>query len=103
MPPEPPKVPSANLPDEREDSADTPKPDANSAFITLRTNVPARVIIDGTAIRKRTPLLKYPVKAGTRNFTLEAVGTKERVDFSLRFERGQHRTMEQRFESGQRR
>jgi serine/threonine-protein kinase len=102
-PPQVPRVPSANLPDDREDSADTPRPDANSAFITLRTNVPARVIIDGTPIRKRTPLTKYPVKAGTRNFTLEAVGTKERVDFTLRFERGQHRTMEQQFATGSRR
>jgi len=102
-PPEPPRVPTATLPDERDEGADTPRPDASSAFITLKTNVPARVIIDGVAIPKRTPLLKYPVKAGTRNFTLEAQGTKERVDFSLRFERGQHRTIDQRFESGSRR
>jgi eukaryotic-like serine/threonine-protein kinase len=103
LPPEPPKVPSSAVPDEREEGADAPRPDANSAFLTLRTNVPARVIIDGTAIRKRTPLLKYPVKAGTRSFTLESLVTKERVDFSLRFERGQHRTIDQRFESSPRR
>lgn len=101
-PPEPPRTATAP-PEDRDDSSDTPKPDANSAFFTLKTNAPARVSIDGVPIRKRTPLIKYPVKAGTRNFTLEALGTKERVDFSLRFERGQHRTLEQRFETAPRR
>lgn len=101
--PELPRPPSSTVPDDREDSSETPRPDANSAFITLRTNAPARVIIDGNPIRKRTPLIKYPVKAGTRNFTLEAIGTKERVDFSLRFDRGQHRTIDQKFETAPRR
>jgi serine/threonine protein kinase len=103
LPPEPPKMPPAVVPDERVSPDDSPRPDSHSAFITLRTNVPARVIIDGTPIGRRTPLMKYPVKAGTRNFTLEAQGSKERVDFSLRFERGQHRTIDQKFESSPRR
>jgi serine/threonine-protein kinase len=88
---------------EREDVAEAPVPDANSAFITLRTNMPARVLIDGEPIRKRTPLTKYPVKPGNRSFTLEPQGSKERVEFSLRFERGQHRIVDQKFESPPRR
>jgi serine/threonine-protein kinase len=82
---------------------DEPRPDANSAYLTLRTNLPARVIIDGTMINKRTPLMKYPVKAGTRHIVLEAIGTKERITFELRFERGKHQTLEQKFESTPRR
>lgn len=88
---------------EQEDAAGTPVPDSSSAFITLRTNLPARVLIDGEPIRKRAPLTKYPVKPGNRSFTLEAQGSKERVEFSLRFERGQHRVIDQKFESTPRR
>ena len=102
-PPQQPKPPPAIVPDEREDGAETPLPDANSAFITLRTNMPARVLIDGEPIRKRAPLTKYPVKPGTRSIILEAQGSKERVEFNLRFERGQHRIVDQKFESPPRR
>jgi serine/threonine protein kinase len=98
-----PKPPAATVPDEREDAAETPPPDANSAFITLRTNMPARVLIDGEPIGKRAPLTKYPVKPGTRSIILEAQGSKERVEFNLRFERGQHRIVDQKFESPPRR
>jgi serine/threonine protein kinase len=89
---EPPK-PKPPLP------ADEPRPDPNSAFLTLRTNLPARVIIDGTMLNRRTPLTKYPVKAGNRRIILEAIGTKERIEFDMRFERGKTQTLEQKFES----
>jgi serine/threonine-protein kinase len=115
-PPEPPKMDPraeavlgaveqyvAEPPKPKPPPADEPKPDPNSAFLTLRTNVPARVIIDGTALGKRTPLTKYPVKAGTRRIVLEAIGTKERVEFDMRFERGKTQTLEQKFEATPRR
>jgi len=101
--PRQPKSSSATVPAERDEATDTPPPDANSAFITLRTNLPARVLIDGEPIRKRAPLTKYPVKPGNRSIVLEAQGSKERVEFSLRFERGQHRIVDQKFESPPRR
>jgi hypothetical protein len=103
MPAPQPKPPTGTGSEEREDAAETPPPDASSAFVTLRTNLPARVLIDGEPIRKRAPLTKYPVKPGNRSFTLEAQGSKERVEFSLRFERGQHRVVDQKFESTPRR
>jgi serine/threonine-protein kinase len=80
-----------------------PEVDANSAFLSLRTNVPARVIIDGTVLGKRTPLTRHPVKPGTRHIVLEAIGTKERVEFDYRFERGKHQSLEQTFETSPRR
>jgi hypothetical protein len=83
--------------------ADEPKPDPNSSFLTLRTNVPARVIIDGTVLSKRAPLTRYPVKAGTRHIVLEAIGTKQRAEFDLRFERGKVQFLEQTFDSTPRR
>lgn len=95
---DPPK-PAPTPPSEKEDGADPPKPDANTAFITLRTNQPARVFIDGVLQRKRTPLVKYPVKAGSRVFTLETIGTKEHKDIKLRLERGKHQVVEETFES----
>jgi hypothetical protein len=65
--------------------------------------VPARVFIDGVLQRKRAPLTNYPVKPGNRNFTLESVATKQHFDFSVRFGRGEHRVVEQKFESTPRR
>ncbi|HEX8697221.1 MAG TPA: protein kinase [Myxococcaceae bacterium] len=115
-PPEPPKMdPRAEAiagavdqyeaePSKPKPSAEEPpRPDPNSAFLTLRTNVPARVIIDGNAINRRTPLNKYPVKAGTRRIVLEAVGTKERIEFEVRLERGKQQVHELKFESTPRR
>ncbi|MFL5350056.1 MAG: serine/threonine protein kinase [Hyalangium sp.] len=87
----------------REEGVEPPRPDADSAFLTLRTNMPARVFIDGVLQRKRAPLAKYPVKAGNRSFTLESLSTKQHAEFSLRFERGEHRVIEQKFESTPRR
>jgi hypothetical protein len=95
--------PPASEPEEREADAEAPRPDAHSAFLTLRTNLPARVYIDGARVARRTPLVKYPVKPGNRLIVLEAQSTKERAEFRLRFERGQHRTIDQNFESTPRR
>ncbi len=100
--PESPK-PAASAPEEREEGVEPPRPDANSAFVTVRTNIPARVLIDGVLQRKRAPLTKYPVKPGNRSFTLEALSTKQHFDFNLRFERGEHRVIEQKFDSTPRR
>ncbi len=110
-PPEPSKPPKvveprtpAPAPAPRgEDAPETPRPDADSAFLTLRSNRPARVFIDGARLSRRTPLVKYPVKPGNRLIVLEATGTKERAEFQLRFERGQHRTIDQQFDSTPRR
>ncbi|MBN1205041.1 MAG: protein kinase [Myxococcaceae bacterium] len=76
-----------------------PQADANSAFLSIRTNLPARVYVDGALVGRRTPLMKFPVKPGNRLITLEALATKERAEFPMRFEKGQHRPIEHRFES----
>jgi serine/threonine-protein kinase len=68
----------------------------DSAFLSLRTNVPAYVYIDGERV-KRTPLTRYPVKPGSRTIAVEAVGTSEKRQFNLRFSKGQHRAMEETF------
>jgi serine/threonine protein kinase len=99
---DPPKSPPGPA-EEFEEGGETPKPDANSAFVTLRTNTPARVFIDGVLQRRRAPLTKYPVKAGNRAFVLESLTTKQRVEFNMRFERGKNQVVEQNFVSPLRR
>jgi serine/threonine-protein kinase len=82
-------------PSERDEaSVAAPK---DSAFLTLRANVPARVFIDGERVNRRLPLVRFPVKPGTRTIEVEATGTSERRQFSLRFNKGQHRVMEETF------
>lgn len=77
--------------------AEAPPSRAQAAFVTLRANAPARVFIDGVPLSRRTPLVRYPVKPGTRLIVLESVSTGERAEFRLHFERGKTRAIEQKF------
>lgn len=80
---------------ERDDAP--PSVHKDSAFLTLRANVAARVYIDGERVNRRLPLVRYPVKPGTRTITVESLGSAERRQFSMRFNKGQHRVMEETF------
>ncbi|RKH65341.1 serine/threonine protein kinase, partial [Corallococcus llansteffanensis] len=103
-PPVPPaSVGSRDLEDQEEDGAEdgaepAVPPKAWRAFLTLRTNLPARVYIDGVRVRRTTPLLNYPVRAGTRDIRVVALSTGERKDFQLRFSRGQHQKLDEQFQ-----
>ncbi|AKQ66313.1 hypothetical protein A176_003225 [Myxococcus hansupus] len=75
-----------------EDDAPEPKlpPKSQRAFVTITTNVPAHVYIDGARVHRRTPLTRYPIKAGTRHIKLVSVATGEPMELDLRLKRGQH-------------
>jgi len=70
-----------------------PPPKAQRAYVTISTNVPARVYIDGGRVDRRTPLARYPIKAGTRLIRLVSVATGEPQEMTLRFAPGQHRKL----------
>ena len=101
-PPAPPANPGArDIEDEDvdEDTAEPGVPSKNQrAFLTLRTNLPANVFIDGAKVRRTTPLLNYPVRAGTRDIRVVAISTGEQKDFQLRFSRGQHQKLDEQFQ-----
>jgi hypothetical protein len=82
---------------EPEDGADVPEaklpPKSQRAYITITSNVPARVYIDGTRVGRSTPLSRVPIRAGTRHITLVSVATGERKELDLRFTKGQHRKL----------
>ena len=59
----------------------------------ITTNVPARVYIDGERVNRRTPLSRFPIKAGTRLIRLVSTTTGETQESELRFTRGQHRKL----------
>ncbi|SES89713.1 serine/threonine protein kinase [Stigmatella erecta] len=91
-------IPVPPAPEPREQAvAEAPPVRAQAAFVTLRANAPARVFIDGVPLSRRTPLVRYPVKPGTRLIVLESVSTGERAEFRLHFERGKTRAIEQKF------
>jgi serine/threonine-protein kinase len=48
-------------------------------------------------VNRRVPLVRYPVKPGTRTITVESLASAERRQFSMRFNKGQHRVMEESF------
>ncbi|RKG84923.1 serine/threonine protein kinase [Corallococcus sp. CA049B] len=101
-PPAPPPNPGArDIEDEEagEDTAEPAVPPKNQrAFLTLRTNLPANVFIDGAKVRRATPLLNHPVRVGTRDIRVVAISTGEQKDFQLRFSRGQHQKLDEQFQ-----
>jgi serine/threonine protein kinase len=82
---------------EPEEGADVPEakppPKSQRAYITIISNVTARVYIDGARVGRNTPLSRYPIRAGTRHITLVSVATGERKELDLRFTKGQHRKL----------
>ncbi|MGE6759723.1 protein kinase domain-containing protein [Corallococcus interemptor] len=97
-PPAPPVDPAArDIEDEDTAEPDVP-PKSQRAFLSLRTNLPANVFIDGVKVRRSTPLLNYPVRVGTRDIRVVAISTGEAKDFQLRFTRGQHQKLEEQFQ-----
>jgi len=78
-----------------EDGAPEPRPPPNAqrAYVTIITNEPARVYIDGGQVNQRTPLTRYPIQAGTRLIRLVSVATGEPQEMTLRFAQGQHRKL----------
>lgn len=77
---------------------DTPRP-GDLAFLTVESNRPAWVYIDGVKLKGRTPLAKTAVQPGTRTITLESIGSGEKKQFSLTFSRGQLRKVIENFEA----
>ncbi len=75
---------------------------ADSGYLTVLSDEPAVVYIDGVKLSRRTPLTRYPVTPGTRKIALESVATKERREFSLLIQKGQLRTVEERFATAKR-
>ncbi|MBX5482063.1 MAG: serine/threonine protein kinase [Myxococcaceae bacterium] len=76
---------------------DTPER-ASFAYLTIRSNLPARVYIDGKKLPRTTPLKRYKVEAGTRTIVLEAVRTGERKTFSAKLVKHKESKFYERFE-----
>ncbi|MCP3142165.1 serine/threonine-protein kinase [Pyxidicoccus xibeiensis] len=102
--PPPPRLPPAAVPERSAAASEAPRdvpeddlpeakvpPKSQRAYVTITTNVPARVYIDGTRVNRRTPLSRYPIQSGTRIIRLVSVATGEPHEVELRFTRGQHR------------
>jgi hypothetical protein len=93
--PEPERMADAAAPAPAPEEEDVPEvkvpPKSQRAYVTITTNVPARVYIDGARVERRTPLTRFPIKAGVRHIRLVSVATGEPQEVELRFARGQHR------------
>jgi serine/threonine-protein kinase len=70
------------------------------AYVSLSANRPARAYIDGVRVKRNLPLVRYPVKAGTREIIVETLGLpRQREPFSVHLERGEHKKLEQIFQT----
>ncbi|HEY0097002.1 MAG TPA: hypothetical protein VGB96_21930, partial [Archangium sp.] len=71
---------------------------AGVAYLSISANQLSRVYIDGVRVKRNLPLVRYPVKAGTREIIIETIGIpRQRELFELRLERGEHKKLEQLF------
>lgn len=72
-------------------------PKESAAFLSVNVDVPAVVYIDDLRVRRRPPLLRYPLEPGVRRILIETAGG-ERRSFDLAFEKGQLRRIDERFQ-----
>lgn len=73
------------------------------AFLTLTSNVRAKVYVNGKAVRGHTPLRQHRLEPGTHKIAVVAVSSGERREFTQRFESGQTVTVQERFDKTRRR
>jgi hypothetical protein len=77
---------------------DVPPPSRAAGFLTLTTNLPARVYLDGALVRRRTPLDRYPVRPGFHIVLLEALATQERREITMNADRGREDAFHENFQ-----
>lgn len=87
-----PERPSVQSP-QVEGAQELEAPVRDIGFLSLSTDVPAAVFIDGVRVTHPTPLVRFPVRAGVRRVELRALRARSRKTLSLSFREGQHRTV----------
>jgi len=94
----PPKSPAKEVPVKLQP---TPKPTGalrgDEAFLTLTSNAPAHLYVDGVRQPGRTPFERVAVSAGTHKIVVESVVTGERREFSVPFRSGEARKYDEHF------
>jgi serine/threonine protein kinase len=73
-------------------------PRKGAGFLSVSSNVPSIVYIDGRRVRQPAPLKRYPVQTGVHRISVVAADTFDRRDFTLRFNRGQSRKLDKVFD-----
>ena len=73
-------------------------PRRGGGLLSVTSDVPAIVYVDGRRVRQPAPLKRYPVQAGVRKISVVAADTRERRDFVLRFAKGQVRKLDEVFD-----
>ncbi|MFZ5471895.1 MAG: serine/threonine protein kinase [Myxococcota bacterium] len=72
-------------------------PTKNAGFLSVTSDVPAMVYVDGQRVRKPTPLVRYPVLSGERKIAIVEARTGRRREFSLTLSKGQLIKLEEQF------
>ena len=99
--PEPPPKARPTAPPEPVVTSDAPAAEDSRravAYLSIDANLPARAYIDGVRVKRNLPLVRYPVKSGSREIIVETLGLpRQRELFEVRLERGEHKKLEQVF------
>ena len=73
---------------------------ANSGFLTVRSNLPGEIYVDGEPLKRRAPATRIPVKPGKAQIDVVSMKTKERRTFQATFQKGKTHTIDVRFSEG---
>ncbi|MFY2561878.1 serine/threonine protein kinase [Corallococcus terminator] len=89
----PPKAAAPRAPEPREEVEETlvtlNKPPAKvRGFLTIETNIPAKVFLDGDLISRSTPVKRYPVRTGSYEVLMIALSTGEVKKAPVRIVKG---------------
>ncbi|MBI3182923.1 MAG: protein kinase [Myxococcales bacterium] len=103
LPPRPPPRPIAPPPAVEAPAEPAAEPQApprkGAGFLTIRSDVPAAVYVDGQLVRKQTPLSSYPLAPGRRKIALVEGKTGERREFTVNIVKGKTLKIEEQFGS----
>jgi hypothetical protein len=84
-----------------------PEPEApapsESAYLTLTSNLRARVYVNGKPLRGTTPIRRHKLEPGTHRIAVVPLKGGERREFSKRFEAGESVSLTEKFERARRR
>ncbi|NTX56331.1 hypothetical protein HR086_34055 [Myxococcus sp. CA039A] len=89
----PPKAAAVRAPEPREEVEEqvvalNKPPVRVRGFLSIETNIPAKVFLDGDLISRSTPVRRYPVRVGSYEVMMIALSTGEMKKMSVRILKG---------------
>lgn len=97
----PPGQPARKEPKPRAEAAPQEAGRPSAGSLSLQTDVPAQVFVDGVDTKRRSPLIRYPLAPGEHTVLLIPAGNAESREFRVRIASGEELKRFEKFEPNQ--